>query len=72
MKKKTEFALYKGETFLDIGTREELAKKFNVSVDTITYWSTPSNYKRLANKQGRKGGYSEGIVAVRLDDKIED
>lgn len=48
-----------GDEFLDIGTVEELAKKFNVKKETITYWASPANVKR-AGKNGK--------VAVKLDE----
>ena len=43
----------------DIGTAKELAKKFKVKEDTIYYWATNINKKRVKNK---------GKVAVRIDD----
>jgi hypothetical protein len=41
-----EYALYKGEKLLAIGTRRELAKKFNVKLNTITFYGTPTYQKR--------------------------
>lgn len=37
-----EYALYKGDTFVDVGTLEELAKKRGVAVNTIRYFGTPA------------------------------
>ena len=48
-----------GDKFLDIGTAEELAKKYNVRKETITFWSSPANKKRVGKN---------GKVAVRLDE----
>lgn len=48
-----------GDEFLDIGTAEELAKKYNVRKETITFWSSPANKKRVGKN---------GKVAVRLDE----
>lgn len=36
-----------------------MAKKFNVRKETITFWSSPANKRRVKNK---------GKVAVRIDD----
>lgn len=69
MRRKREFALYKGDKFLDIGTREELAEKFNVSVDTITFWSTPANLKRLSSRKIKE---SKAMIAVKLGYDIEE
>ncbi|MEY8458609.1 hypothetical protein [Lactococcus ileimucosae] len=52
------FAVYKGEEFLDEGTVEELAKKFNVKPETVKFWATPTSYKR--DKGNRK-------IAIRLE-----
>lgn len=41
------YALYKGDKFIDIGTKKELAKKFNWSVKFVSYLGTPSNKKRM-------------------------
>lgn len=35
--KKVQYAVYRGEEFLDIGFADELAKKFNTTVKMI-YW----------------------------------
>jgi hypothetical protein len=45
-----------GDELLFIGTRKECAKHFNVSVETVTFWRTPSNFKRIeeAGKHNRK------------------
>lgn len=36
---KKEYALYKGEEFIDLGTAEELAKKMNTTVNTILWYA---------------------------------
>lgn len=57
---KSIYAIYKGDEFLDLGTVEEMAKKFNVKKETITFWASPANKRRIKNK---------GKVAVRIDDE---
>ncbi|MBN2878673.1 MAG: hypothetical protein JXN65_03490 [Clostridia bacterium] len=47
-----EFALYKGEDLLGIGTIKELAKKNNVKEATIKFYGTNS-YKRRVEKRQR-------------------
>lgn len=47
-----------GDEFLDIGTAEELAEKYNVKKKTVYYWSSPA--KRRRTKKGK--------VAVRIDE----
>lgn len=50
MKRAIYYALYKGDTVLTIGTKEELAKYLGVSVETISFYCTPTYRKR--NKRG--------------------
>lgn len=48
-----EFALYKGEELLAIGTTEEIAKQLNNSVSTIVYYRSKA-YKRRIEKRNTK------------------
>ena len=50
MKKPNCYALYKGDNFLTLGTKEELAKYLNVSIKTIEFYGRPCYQKR--NKKG--------------------
>lgn len=56
-----DYALYKGEELIAVGTSEELAKQFGVKDSTIRFYSTPTNAKR--NKSGNK------LTAVKLDEE---
>lgn len=49
-----EYALYKGEELLGIGTKKELAEKLGVSVSTIYYYHTPTYAKRTSEDKGRR------------------
>lgn len=59
MGKMKEYALYKGDKFIDIGTKEYLAKLLNVRKETIEFYASPTQLKR--NKDN-------GYVVVRIDD----
>lgn len=59
---KKEYVLYKGETLLEIGTAEMLAKIFNVTEKTIRFYSTPAYLKRCEKRH--KGNYK---IAIKLD-----
>lgn len=52
-----EYALYKGDTFLDIGTAEELAEKYPVKASFVRYSTAPSAVKRYRGK---------GYIAVKI------
>lgn len=48
-----EFAVYRGEEFLAVGTAKELAAQFNVKPKTIKFWSTPAWARRLKKEGSR-------------------
>jgi len=64
MRPKVEYALYHGDTFLDIGTAEQLATKFDKSVDFIWWLSYPIALRRY------DAGKVKRYLAVRLDVKV--
>lgn len=47
-----EYALYKGDNLLGIGTKKELSKQFNLKIKTLSFYHTPANKKR--EKKGNK------------------
>ena len=49
-----EFALYKGDGLLAMGTKREIAKKFGISVRSVTCYGTPSYAQRTSEKYGRR------------------
>lgn len=49
-----EYALYKGEEIIAMGTKREIAEKLGISVNTITFYGTPSYAKRTSEKNGRR------------------
>ena len=48
------YALYRGEKFLGIGTKKELAELLNVKVKTISFYATPAYKKRTNEAKGRR------------------
>ncbi|EJC5391574.1 hypothetical protein [Listeria monocytogenes] len=54
----TEYALYKGEELLKIGTLDELATFKNVKRETILFYATPTYRKRTTEK---------GLRVIKLD-----
>ena len=45
------YALYKGDEFIDVGTKRELSEKMNWKKSTVSFLHTPANAKR--NKGNR-------------------
>ncbi|WP_036069986.1 hypothetical protein [Paenilisteria rocourtiae] len=54
-----EYALYKGDTLLQIGTVDELAAFKKVKRKTILFYATPSYRKRTSEK---------GLRTIRLEE----
>lgn len=52
---KKEYALYKGEDCLAIGTIKEIADELKVQYKTVVYYGTPTYKKR--RKNSKKGNY---------------
>lgn len=48
-----EYALYKGEELLAMGTKREIAEQLGVSVSTVGYYRTPV-YARRTSENGRR------------------
>lgn len=49
-----EYALYKGEEILAIGSLKEIAKLTGTKRETVAFYGTPAYKKRLANRRSRK------------------
>ena len=49
-----EYALYKGDKFIDLGTKKKLAKLLGVKISTITFYATPSYRKRGLGEYGNR------------------
>ena len=45
------YALYHGDEFIDMGTKEHLAKLLNIKVRTIEFYLSPT-YKKRTNYNG--------------------
>lgn len=58
-----EYALYKGEDLLEIGTIKEIATRQNVKYDTIRFYGT-SIYKKRIGFRKRKGFNARILVKL--------
>lgn len=54
MKKSEEYAVYKGEKLLGIGTIKELAEILNVKIETVRFYNTPTYKKRVKKGKNRR------------------
>lgn len=60
--KKKEYALYKGEKLLIIGTIDEIAKHQNIKRKTVLFYQSPAYLKR--HEKFHIGNYK---ILVKLD-----
>ena len=60
MKKKVYYAIYRGDEFIDLGTVNQLAKRFNVTPKTIRCMSAKSIKTR--------DKYYNRLLAYRIED----
>lgn len=61
--KEVYFAIYQGDTFVNVGTQKEMAKMLNVKEETIYFYTTNTYRKRLEKRKNK-----QSIIAIRLED----
>ena len=49
-----EYALYKGDELLGIGTLKYLSGKFKIKIKTLLFYQTPTQKKRTSENKGRR------------------
>ncbi|TCU72906.1 hypothetical protein EV204_105242 [Tissierella praeacuta] len=59
-----EYALYKGEEILAMGTVSEIAKEMNIKKETVLYYRTPTQKKRSKSDNCR--------ILIPLNEEEED
>jgi hypothetical protein len=62
MSKTLEYAIYKGDDFIMIGTIYEISNKLGISPQSVEFYGRPAHHKRVGNN---------GLVAVPLRDEEE-
>ena len=67
MRKRWEYALYKGEECLAIGTREEICEEVNIKRKTFEYYRSNAYKKRLEHRKVKNAK-----VIIRIDDYSEE
>lgn len=60
----SEYALYKGEELLSIGTIPEIAKELGVKRETVAYYKTKAYSNRLKRRNALNGNVR---ILVSLD-----
>lgn len=65
MKCKHEYAVYKGESLICIGTANECAEHLGILPRTIRFYMTPSYKERVAKRKNARNY----ITVIKLDDE---
>ena len=60
---KKEYALYKGDEFISIGTIRELAELLGRPEDTVRFYHTPAYQKR---------NFKNGYILINIEDDEEE
>lgn len=55
------FAAYKGDLFMGVGTKQELADQLGTTLKTIKHCATPSYHKKAEGKEN-------WLVIIKLDE----
>ena len=63
MPKPYVYAIYKGDEFIDLGTKKELSIRMKVKPEYIGYLSTPANKRKI---EKRKIEHSKQLIAIRI------
>ena len=53
-----DYALYKGDEFIDLGTIKYLSKKYNLAEKTLRYYAMPT---------GRKRAGKNGYIVIKIE-----
>jgi len=57
-----EYALYKGDTFIDLGSKKKLAERIGVKISTITFYMSPTYKKR---------GFENRYLVIKIEGEEE-
>lgn len=61
-----DYALYKGDTFIDLGSKRRLAQRIGVSEDTITFYGTPTYRNRGKEEDPNR------YLVIKIEDETDD
>jgi hypothetical protein len=67
MREIAEYAVYKGDTLLCIGTVKECAAELNVLPETIKFYTTPTYQRRLSKRKNPKNYRT----VIKIEDEEE-
>ena len=66
---KAEYALYKGDTFICMGTIKEIAKKMGVTKKTVYWWGSPAARRREGKNKFKKTPNRKLLIKIEGEEK---
>lgn len=63
-----EYALYKGDALLCVGTAQEIADEMCVTLKTVYWWNSPTNKVNRVSKK-RKVNNRKYLIRIEDDDE---
>ena len=64
------YTLYKGDKFVSVGTKKEIANELNIKIETVTYYGTPA-YKKRAKKNKTDKNNRYELVELKFEKEEE-
>ena len=61
----SEYAVYRGDEFICLGTARECAAYLDVKISTIRFLSSPAHLKRIEKRKGSE----DSLIAIKVDDE---
>lgn len=59
----TDYALYYGDTFIDIGEKEELKKRYDITEKSWSFFTSPTAKRRLSSREN-----STAMIIERIEE----
>lgn len=61
------YALYKGDTFLDLGTKKELSERRGLAMKTLNFWASSVNRRRIESRK-----YQNALILIKIGTTDDD
>ena len=64
-----EYAVYKGEDLIAMGTARECAEQLGVKLETFRFYRTPKYKRRVASRKFHRNCGYKTVVKIDVDDE---
>ena len=63
-----EYALYRGDEFLDVGTIRQLSNRLGIKENTVRYLASNKHCERVSSRKASENG---SLIAFKLEESEE-